>query len=186
VTDTPSSIWLVGLSGAGKSTVGPLVAERLGYDFVDLDTRVAELAGETISALFRAGGEPSFRRFEAAATSETRGLGRTVVATGGGWMARKDLERTWDGCTRVWLRVGAETAIHRLGRFAPGERPLLDGPDPSASLAGLLREREGAYSEAELTVDTEGRSPDEVAKEVVRKLETAGARSVGKQEIEKS
>ena len=186
MTESAPSVWLVGLSGAGKSTVGPLLAQRLGYDFVDLDARVEELAGEAIPDLFRTGGEPLFRRFEAAATSETRCLGRTVVAAGGGWMARSDLEREWEGCTRVWLRVGPETAIHRLRSFAASGRPLLDAPDPLGSLKALLAEREAAYSKAELTVDTDARSPVEVAKEVVRKLEMAGARSAGKQEIEKS
>lgn len=185
MTGPLSSVWLVGLSGSGKSTVGPLVAAQLGYDFVDLDTRIEELAGETIADLFRKGGESRFRRFEAAATSEVRCLASTVVATGGGWMARGDLDREWDGCSRVWLRVGPETAIHRLGGFAGSGRPLLESEEPLRSLSALLDEREGAYSEAELTVDTEARSPDEVAKEVVRKLKTTDARSTEKQRIEK-
>ena len=176
----------MGLSGAGKSTVGPILAERLEYDFIDLDLRVEALAGETIADLFDRGGETLFRRFEAEATSEIMGLERTVVATGGGWMARRDLERKCDGCTRVWLRVGPETAIHRLGRFARSGRPLLDDPDPLGVLTALLAEREPAYSEAELGVWTEAQSPVEVAKEVQQRLETADAGSTGKQEIEKS
>lgn len=176
----------MGLSGAGKSTTGPILAERLGYDFIDLDLRIEVSAGETIAELFRRGGESLFRRLEAEATSEVRGLERTVVATGGGWMARRDLERKWDGCTRVWLRVGPETAIHRLGRFAGSERPLLDDPDPLGVLTALLAEREPAYSEAELGVWTDARSPVEVAEEVQQRLETADAGSTGKQEIEKS
>ncbi|MCG8466955.1 MAG: shikimate kinase [Gemmatimonadetes bacterium] len=165
------SVWLVGLSGSGKSTTGPLVADRIGFDFVDLDAQIQRKTGETIPQIFRTGGEPRFRRLEAAATSEIATLAGVVVATGGGWMARSDVERVGEGRVRVWLRVSPEVAIHRLGDGVGSGRPLLDAPDPEAALTALYRARKPAYAEAELSVETDGRSPVEVAEEVVRRLE---------------
>ena len=153
----------MGLSGSGKSTVGPILARRLGYDFVDLDGLVEELAGETIPGVFRRGGEDEFRRFEARAAGRVAEATDVVVATGGGWMARRDIDRTSGDRVRVWLRVRPEIAIHRLSEDGTMARPLLAGPEPEAALAALLAEREAAYAEAEVTVMTEGREPEEVA-----------------------
>ncbi len=171
---TPRSIWLVGLSGSGKSAVGPVLARRLGYDFVDLDRRIESVSGETISKLFRAGGEGSFRRLEAVVTAEVADAANVVVATGGGWMARDDIERDAPGRIRIWLRVSPATAIDRLrlqsGSGTAGGRPLLAGADPEASLAKLLASRESAYAEAELQVLTDRRKPEEVVAAAVRGL----------------
>ena len=170
VRGVPRRIWLVGLSGAGKSTVGPILARRLGYSFVDLDGLIEELAGETIPSVFRRGGEAGFRRLEARVATRVAGAKDVVVATGGGWMARRDIDRTSGGRVRVWLRVRPETAIHRLSGDGTTARPLLAGPDPEAALAALLAEREAAYGEAELAFVTEGREPEEVAELVLQGL----------------
>ena len=166
----PRRIWLVGLSGAGKSTIGPLLARRLGYRYVDLDREVEELAGETIPHLFRVGGEAEFRRLEARAASRAARATDVIVATGGGWMARRDIDRTSGGRVRVWLRVRPETAIHRLSGEGAEVRPLLAGPDPEAALAALLAAREAAYAEAELVLETDGREPEDVVEVALRCL----------------
>lgn len=170
---TAGSIWLVGLSGSGKSTVGPLLATRLGYAFIDLDARVESLAGEPVDAIFRRGGEAAFRLWEARATREVQSEDGVVVATGGGWMARDDLERTRPGRLRVWLRVAPETAIHRLASGTSGVRPLLDGDAPLERLSGLLDRRAARYAEAELTIDTDGLAPPEVADLIVEHVRGA-------------
>ena len=172
----PRKIWLVGLSGAGKSTIGPLLARRLGYRYVDLDRAVEELAGATIPRLFRVGGEAEFRRFEARAASRAARATDVVVATGGGWMARGDIDRTSGGRVRVWLRVRPETAIHRLSREGAEARPLLAGPDPAAALAALLAAREAAYAEAEVVLETDGREPEEVVEVALSSLRRFAAR----------
>ncbi len=159
----PRSVWLVGLSGAGKSAVGPLLAHRMGYEFIDLDAVVEALAGQTIPEIFRAGGEAGFRELEAEATRLAASRRGVVVATGGGWMARSDIQRSWEGSVRVWLRVGPETAIHRLTRPGEPERPLLQGDEPRRALERQLRQRRAAYAEAEHAVDTEGVEPARVA-----------------------
>ena len=172
----PRKIWLVGLSGAGKSTIGSLLARRLGYRYVDLDREVEELAGATIPHLFRVGGEAEFRRFEARAASRAARMAGVVVATGGGWMARRDIDRTSGGQVRVWLRVRPETAIHRLSGEGAEVRPLLAVPDPAAALAALLAAREAAYAEAELALETDGREPDAVVEVALRRLRCFSAR----------
>ena len=174
MNDVPESVWLVGLSGAGKSGVGRLLAQRLRYRFVDLDDRVEALAGETIAEVFSTGGEARFRALEKAATLEMAARSNFVVATGGGWMARSDIERVVRGRVRVWLRVRPETAIHRLLDDDVQRRPMLAGPEPEAALAELLAEREGAYAEAELALDTDGLRPDEVADAVLKGLRALG------------
>ena len=176
MSGVPRKIWLVGLSGSGKSTIGPLLARRLGYRYVDLDREVEELAGETIPDLFRVGGEAEFRRFEARAASRTARARDVVVATGGGWMARRDIDRASGGRVRVWLRVSPETAIHRLSREGAEARPLLAGPDAAAALAALLAAREAAYAEAELVVETDGREPEDVVEVALRGLRRIVAR----------
>ena len=170
MAEAPRRIWLVGLSGAGKSTVGPILARRLGYRFIDLDDAIEELAGETIPQVFRHRGEAEFRRLEVRAAALAAAATQVVVATGGGWMARRELDRTSGGRVRVWLRVRPESAIHRLVGGGTSVRPLLAGPNPEAALAALLAEREAAYAEAELVLETEGRDPEEVAEAALRAL----------------
>lgn len=182
--DPLASVWLVGLSGAGKSTVGPIVAGRLGFRFVDLDRRVERLAGCSVERIFATEGEGAFRALEAAASREVMEEEGVVVATGGGWMARTDLPRTVRGCIRVWLRVRPETAIHRLADSGSEPRPLLAGSDPVADLRRLLGARERAYAEAEMSVDTDGLGPGEVADVVMERLATLAEGPVEGQETE--
>ena len=177
MSPTARSVWLVGLSGGGKSTVGALLAERLGYKFVDLDGVVQELAGETIPDLFRVSGESRFRVLEASASRALRRQHEVVVATGGGWMARDDIRTVWEGCIRVWLRVSPEIAIHRLGKNVGAMRPLLVGPDPLGTLRGMLLVRESAYADAEIEVNTGGQGPEEVTEAVHRRLLAEGTES---------
>ena len=166
----PGKIWLVGLSGSGKSTVGPILARRLGYRFVDLDREIEARAGASVARIFRRRGEGEFRRLEAAAAACVAREEDVVVATGGGWMARRAIDRSSDGRVRVWLRVRPETAIHRLSREGAEIRPLLVGPDPEAALAALLAARETAYAEAEVVVDTDGRAPEDVVEAALGSL----------------
>jgi len=165
----PASIWLVGLSAAGKSTVGPLLADRLGYEFVDLDTRIEAERGRTVAEIFDEEGEESFRAAEATVSDALLARTHIVVATGGGWMARDDIARSASGCVRVWLRVTPEASIARLGKET-ATRPLLQGPAPLGALEALLASRIGAYREAEVTVDTDGLDPSGVVDAVLEQL----------------
>lgn len=163
-------IVLVGLMGAGKTTVGRLLAAEIGARFVDLDASIEARAGRSVADLFAARGEPGFRRLEAEATaalcgSPDGGDRRLVVAAGGGWMANEAARAALPDAVVVWLDVGPREAAERL-RNQPGVRPLLEGRDPEAALRALLAERLPAYGQATYTVDTEGRTPGQVARRV--------------------
>lgn len=176
ITDSPrrrnpaaGPLVLVGLMGAGKSTVGRHLAALCGRRFVDLDEEISRRAGRTVPELFAETGEPGFRELEARATREIAAVTAEspdiVVAAGGGWMANRPARAALPAATTVWLSVTPAEAARRL---APerSERPLLVGVDPAARLTALLHERLPAYREATYTVDTMHRAPDDVAREI--------------------
>lgn len=173
----PRVIVLVGLPGAGKSTVGPLVAERLGSRFVDLDRAIAARAGLTVEAIFAAEGEEGFRARERA---ETRSLAATVdapgrptgdpalvLAPGGGWIEdHANREALGDRVLTVYLRVSVPVALTRLAQSAE-VRPLLGGPDPAFRLEELQRRRGRLYLQADHTISVDPLTPSEVALSIV-------------------
>lgn len=170
---------LVGLPGAGKSSVGRTLARRLALPFIDLDAEIERRAGTSIAALFASegGGEERFRELELEATHDMAcAVGQAVVAPGGGWMTNGRALALLRPLSRiVYLRVSAERALVRLGAAA-SHRPLLSGPDGLGSLRALLRVRESAYRRADSVVDTELLDIQEVADEVVRLLGVAWGR----------
>jgi shikimate kinase len=166
-------IVLVGLSGAGKTVVGRLLAQRLAYRFLDLDSEVERLAGCSIADLFDREGEGVFRDLEEQVTRSAIVDSATVVSTGGGWMHRPELRETWPGAVRVWLRVEPESAVSRLAQER-STRPLLAGPDPETALRRLLADRLAAYETAEIAVRTDGLTPDAVVVAIQESLAEAG------------
>ncbi|NIP83801.1 MAG: shikimate kinase [Gemmatimonadetes bacterium] len=167
----PERIVLVGFMAAGKSTVGPVLARRLGWEFVDLDDRIREETGRTPAAILRDEGEAAFRRLEAALTDGLAGRRRLVLAPGGGWVTQPGLaRRLGPGTVRVWLRVSLDEALRRADT-SEADRPLLGPPDGRRErVAALLERRRADYAAAELTVDVDGREPADVADEIVGRL----------------
>ena len=176
-TDT-RPIALIGLMGAGKSTVARLIGERLGVAVADLDGMIEAVEGCSVAELFERAGEAWFRRRESELLAEALRSGVRVVACGGGIVldpAHRELLR--ERCRVVWLEVAPAEAVARL-RAAGGEpggtRPLLRGGDPEARLLELLHEREPLYAEAALVrVATVGRTPEQVAVAVLQALGAA-------------
>jgi shikimate kinase len=159
---------LLGFMASGKTAVGAALAERLGWTHVDLDREIERREGRRIVEIFAADGEAHFRRLEAEATAEIGTRTGIVLSPGGGWITRPELlDSLGAGTLAVWLKVSAEEAVRRAGA-APGERPLLAGPDPLAAARRLLADREALYARAALHLETEGRTPDEVAAEIER------------------
>ena len=147
---------LVGLPGAGKSTVGRALAERLGRSFLDLDREIERREGATVSALFAERGEHYFRQRERELTEELRQSGGMVLSPGGGWITNPDVVALLRPPARIiHLQVRPETALERLGPERQ-TRPLLMRPDPLAALRRLQAERKALYAAADLAVDTEG------------------------------
>jgi shikimate kinase len=168
---------LVGFMGSGKSSVGRLLARRLGYAFEDMDRRIEERAGRTIAEIFRDDGEEAFRgmeREEALALSRLRGR---VVAAGGGAFARADTRALLQsGALTVWLRCDLERILARVP--ADGSRPLAGN---RAIMQALLAEREPSYRMADVAVDASAGTPREVADRVVRLIEgRSGKRTSGR------
>jgi len=160
---------LLGLPGAGKSTVGPLVARALGRPFVDLDVEIERREGRSIAAIFGADGEGAFRALERAATADLLAPGRPllVFAPGGGWVEDpRHLALLGTAATAVYLRVSPAVALSRMGA-AVETRPLLAGADPEAKLLQVLARREALYVQAQHTVSVDSMTPGEVASSIV-------------------
>ena len=183
-------IVVVGFMGAGKSTVGSLLARAIGWDFIDLDEEVARREGMPVHEIIRDRGITGFRRVESAVGREVLRQRRTVISVGGGWPAEPGHMDMLDSRTRsVWLRVGTEAALARIAG-SDTVRPLLQVGDPQRTAESLLQERTPHYCRADIVVDTEDRSPNEVVCEILRHVSplndgpTAGSANRNKEEIE--
>jgi shikimate kinase len=165
-------IVLIGLPGAGKSTVGRLVAERLHAGFVDIDTILIRKEGKPIIMIFAEKGEPVFRDMERKEVEAALANEPAVIAPGGGWAAQPGaLDHAKLRGYFVYLKARAEVAA---GRAEPsGTRPVLMGDDPLARMRELFTERDPHYSRADATVQTEAKPAEKVADEVVRLAQTS-------------
>lgn len=159
---------LIGFMAAGKTTIGRLLAERLEWEFIDLDEEIERRTGITIPEIFELHGVAEFRRLERALTEELAGLEQFVLAPGGGWVTQPDLLDLFGPETLVvWLRISPEAAVERAMRTIT-HRPLLaDAPDPVERARLLIREREPLYRLADTCVDVEGRTIEDVTTEIL-------------------
>lgn len=157
---------LIGLPGAGKTTVGAALARDLGWRFVDVDDEIMRAGGRSVADMFRSDGESAFRAMELRLTAELCSESRIVLAPGGGWAAQPGaLDALPAGTATVWLRISPEEAIRRLGGSLV-ERPLLAGGDPLAIVRRLGRERSDYYSRADLVVDVDGRATEDISRTI--------------------
>lgn len=167
----PGTVWLVGMMGAGKSTVGRELASRLGRRFVDTDADIESAVGCSVAEIFASQGEGAFREREREAIEALRGSG-AVVALGGGAVTQPKVRKALAGCgVTVYLRAAPETLLARVGDAEA--RPLLAGLGPAERLErvrALLAEREAAYTVAALCIDTESLGPDEVVEAILARL----------------
>jgi shikimate kinase len=169
--ETPVAI-LIGPPGAGKSTVGALLAERLGVSFTDTDTEVEAAAGKPVGDIFIEDGEPAFRELERAAVAEALARSTGVVAVGGGAVLDPRTQQRLAGQPVVYLETGFASAAKRVGLNQA--RPLLIGTNPRATLKALLDQRLPIYTSlASLTVSTDDSEPEQIAAEIATRLAAA-------------
>ncbi len=165
------SVVLVGLMGAGKTSVGRLLAARIGLEFVDADAEIETAAGATIEEIFAHEGEAVFRSGERRVIARLLTGPPRVIATGGGAFMDADTRAEVRAhAVSVWLRADLDTLVRRTARR--GGRPLLAGGDPRDILARLMDERYPVYGEADITVDTGEEGADKVVERVIAALES--------------
>ena len=170
MADAMKNIVLIGFMGTGKTSVGRLLAARLGCAFHDLDKKIEAQCGMTIPAMFEQHGEAYFRAREKDAVRAVSARMNLVIATGGGTV--KDAENVAllrQNGILVALTADVDTILQRTA--ARGTRPVLDGADAGdrrAAVVRLLEERSSLYETADITVDTSGRAPLEVAEYIVQ------------------
>lgn len=167
-------VLLVGFMGSGKTLVGQALARRLGWDFRDFDQEVRFRVGLPIPEIFRQHGEAHFRDMEKEVGAELLREEKVVLASGGGWptdIGRMDALPP--GTFSVWLMVTPEEAVRRVREEGP-TRPLLAVPDPVARARILLAEREKFYEKADLALDSLGRGPEELAREIEEVIGSTG------------
>jgi XRE family aerobic/anaerobic benzoate catabolism transcriptional regulator len=173
------TVSLLGLRGAGKSTVGAALAKRLGVAFVELDALVEDAAGLPLPEIFAVHGESHYRRLETTALEEFLARGRpAVVATGGGIVnSRETFDLLKRRTVTVWLRAAPEEHMGRVVRQGD-RRPIASKGGRRAAMTQLRRilaTREALYGEADVTVETSGRTPREIVAEIESALRRRGA-----------
>ncbi len=145
------SVVLVGMMGAGKSTIGRRLAMRLKLPFVDADQEIEAAAGMSIPDIFASHGEQYFRDGEARVIARLLDSGPSVLATGGGAVLRAETrERISRRGISIWLKAEADVVFRRVKRRA--DRPLLQTADPAATIARLIAEREPFYQQADIEI----------------------------------
>jgi len=162
-------IVLVGMMGAGKSTIGRRLAARLRLRFVDADGEIETAAGMTIPEIFEIHGESYFRDGEARVIARLLEDGPAVLATGGGSFMREETRRrVRDKAVSIWLKADADIIMRRVRRRA--DRPLLRTADPEATVGRLIAEREPVYQHADLTICSRDVPHDKIVDECVEAL----------------
>jgi len=164
------SLYLIGMMGAGKSTLGKRLAQRLGYRCIDTDVLIEQIAGKPISQIFAESGEESFRSLETQVLAELSAYTRTVLSTGGGIILQQE---NWSYLRHglvVWLDVPVEQLVLRLQTDTT--RPLLRQPDLATMLSALLEQRQPLYRQADLHLVCHGReSPEQLVERLLEQIQ---------------
>ena len=163
------SIVLVGMMGAGKSTIGRRLGARLRLPFLDADIEIEAAACMSIPEIFETRGEPYFRDGEARVIARLLDSGPAVIATGGGAFMREETRnRIREKAVSLWLKADVDTIMKRVKRRA--DRPLLRTEDPAATVSRLLEAREPVYQGADLTIASRDVPHDRIVDECIDAL----------------
>jgi shikimate kinase len=163
------SIVLVGLMGAGKTSVGRRLAAKLGIPFVDADQEIEAAAGKSIADIFADHGEPYFREGERRVIQRLIANGAQVLATGGGAFINDETRaRIREHGISVWLRAGLPLLMKRVQKRQ--DRPLLKNEDPEAVMRNLIEKRYPVYEQADVTVESRDVQHGQMVNDVIRAL----------------
>jgi shikimate kinase len=166
------NIVLTGFMGTGKTEVGRILSRKLGYALVDADTEIEKEQGMTITEIFKQYGEPKFREIESNVIKRLSETKNAVISTGGGAVLRQEnMDNLGKNGVIVCLTASPETILKRTGNN--NDRPLLQVENPLQKIKELLEFRRPYYEKADIMIDTEGKSPLEVADEIIEKIKTA-------------
>jgi len=169
---------LIGYRATGKTTLAALLAARLEWDWVDADVEIERRAGKSIARIFAEDGEPAFRDLEARVIADLSGRRRLVLAAGGGAPLRPESRRAMRRSGKVvWLKASSETIRARMygDQTTAARRPNLTEKGPLDEIVHLLGVREPIYREtADLEIDTESRTPGQLADEILKRLDLGG------------
>ncbi len=164
------NIILTGFMGTGKTTVGILLAEKLGYDFVDTDQLVEQESGLSIPAFFKQKGDISFRAMERVVAKKLGSLKSTVISTGGRFMLDPVNAEIVGKTGKIFCLVATpEEIFKRVTRDPNGERPLLQGENPMERIVELLRQRQEGYAQFSQLITT-GKTPSQIVQDLMRLL----------------
>jgi shikimate kinase len=172
------NLFLIGYRGSGKSTVAAALSQQLGWPWLDADAELEGRAGKTIKQIFHEGGEQAFRDLESTVVTEVARHDRHIVALGGGAVLREENRQALAGRgSIVWLKASPKALLARIQDDATTavRRPNLTADGGLAEIRKLLAERTPIYEScADLTIDTENKSPAEIAGEIVERLKVSG------------
>jgi shikimate kinase len=170
------SIVLIGLMGAGKTTIGRRLAVHLNLPFSDADQEIETAAGCTVSEIFARHGEPAFRDGERKVIARLLDGERRVLATGGGaFMNAETRALIRERGLSIWLRADIDLLMERVGRRQ--NRPLLKTGDPRAVMERLMAERHPVYAQADVVVDSTGAPHDHIVQDVIRAIKAYTAKA---------
>ena len=165
------NLYLVGMMGAGKTTVGREIASRLGYGFIDTDAVIEQVAGQSISQLFASVGEAAFRQVESKVLASVCAYKNLAIATGGGIVLQRENWSYLHHGLIVWLDAPAELLYARLQTDT--SRPLLNDPTPELKLKALLDQRRSLYAQADLRITISNEeTPSQIAMRVLEEIPT--------------
>jgi shikimate kinase len=163
------NLYLIGMMGVGKTTVGKLLAEKIGYRFIDTDELITKVAGKSINEIFAENGETEFRQLESNVLAQVCSYTKLIIATGGGIVTQ---QYNWSYLHHgliVWLDVPIPILLERLAE--DHTRPLLQDSDPEAKLRNLLEQRQPLYSQADLHITIQAtETPEEIATRILKTI----------------
>ena len=167
------NIVLTGFMGTGKTEVGKLVAQKLGYKLIDVDSEIVKEQKMEITEIFKECGEPGFRKIESDVIRRLSDMDKVIISAGGGAVLRQEnMDNFRKKGVIVCLTASPETILKRTSNDST--RPLLQVDDPMKKIKELLELRKPYYEKADIMIDTEGKTPLQVAEEIIESVKSKG------------